>query len=119
MFNKNTSDINADTTSRRTAFGLIIPIALAALLLAGAIISITNDMYAFVKPHNEILFSVTNITNDTELSRSLREQNIIKNDIVFTLYLRHKGMSVAARALSGEWMLNSSMSYRQICSIIF
>ena len=114
-----TQNIKIDTISRRTALGIMIPLALAALVLAGAVISIANDMYAFVKPNEEIVFSITNISTDTELSQQLREHNIIKNDIVFTLYLRSKGRSDDINLLSGQWTLNSSMSYRQICAALF
>ena len=119
MKSNDPQNFTTDKQSRKNAFGKIIPLALVALLFAGAIISIANDMYAFVKPSNDILFSVTDISSNFQLSRQLRKNNIIKNDIAFALYLKSKGVACDTCALSGEWLLNSSMSYREIYAEMF
>ena len=119
MKSNDPQNFTTDKQSRKNAFGKIIPLALVALLFAGAIISIANDMYAFVKPSNDILFSVTDISSNFQLSRQLRENNIIKNDIAFALYLKAKISIHDVRTLSGEWTLNTSMSYREICAELF
>ncbi len=105
--------------SGKTALSIMIPVALAALCLAGAVISVANDMYAFVKPDRELTFTVTRSLSGAELSKSLRESGIIRNDAVFSLYLKVKGKTDDVALLSGEWKLNSSMSYRQLLIELF
>ena len=54
--NARKEDINSNIRplAYRRAFGIIIPLCLAALMLGGAIISVGNDIYAFVKPDEDI-----------------------------------------------------------------
>ena len=103
----------------RRAIGSILPICLAALLLSGLIVSVANDMYAFVKPDEEIAVSLDAPVSAKELSRLLQSRGVIKNGAVFGLYLRSKGKLDKLGTLTGEWTLNSSMSYREILLEIF
>ncbi len=107
------------TVSARRAFGIIIPLFLLSALIACLIISVTNDMYAFVKPDREEKLTVTSPITDKQLSLILKEKGIIKNDFVFYLYMRSKGKSDDISLLLGEWTLNSNMSYREILLEIF
>ena len=54
-----------------------------------------------------------------ELSTLLREKGIIKNDLVFALYLRSKNKTDSISTLRGEFTLNSAMSYREILQVLF
>lgn len=103
----------------RRAIGSILSLCLVALLLSGAIISVANDMYAFVKPNKEIAVRLDTPVSDEELSRLLQSKGVIKNGAVFKLYLRSKGKLDKLGTLTGEWTLNSNMSYREILLEIF
>ncbi len=97
----------------------VIPLCLLAIFFAALIISITNDMYAFVKPRAEFVLTVTEHTDEDTLAMRLHEGGIIQNPTVFKLYLRSKGKTEALPSLSGEWKLNAQMSYREIMNEIF
>ncbi|MBE6535868.1 MAG: hypothetical protein E7677_04525 [Ruminococcaceae bacterium] len=101
------------------AFSILLPLCLFSILLAGIIISLANDVYAFVKPNTDISVTVSSPISDTELSKLLQKNGVIKNPTVFKLYLRSKGLSPRASEIMGEWVLNSNMSYREIVSEIF
>ena len=118
---KANSGISRSTNARQVAraCSVIIPLCFFSLLISLFLAFCANDMYAFVKPSNDILFSVTDISSNFQLSRQLRKNNIIKNDIAFALYLKSKGVACDTCALSGEWLLNSSMSYREIYAEMF
>lgn len=105
--------------STRTAFGALVPLMLLALMLAGIVISVANDMYAFVKPDENIGVKIIAPLNDSELSKLLRESGVIENELIFTLYLRSKHKDGLVPSLTGEWTLNSNMSYREILSELF
>ena len=97
----------------------LIPIFLASALMAGAIISLANDTYAFVKSDKPATLTISSPITDTQLSRSLKESGVINNELAFLLYIRAKGKSEDVSLLLGEWSLNSNMSYREIVNEIF
>ncbi len=105
--------------TKKRAFGIIIPLFLVSALLAGAFISVANDMYAFVKPDRAATVTVSESIDAKQLSTLLREKGIIKNDLVFRLYMKAKGKDDDVPLVLGEWSLNSNMSYREIILEIF
>ena len=105
--------------STRRALGALSPLLLISVFIASAVISVANDMYAFVKPDSETNIIIDRELSPKELSSLLREKKIIKNDLVFTLYLRSKKKTDLIPSLRGEFTLNSSMSYREILQILF
>ena len=116
MYDKHTQK-GAIATNR--AFSILLPLCLFSILLAGILISVFNDVYAFVKPDSDVTISVYTPMSDTELSKLLQENGLIKNPTVFILYLRSKGLSDRLSDISGEWVLNSNMSYREIVLELF
>ena len=103
----------------KRAFGAVLPLCLVALMLAGLVISVANDMYAFVKPDEKITVTVDSPVSDGELAGLLKKSGVIENDIAFRLYLRSKNKLEKLSTLTGEWSLNSNMSYREIMLEIF
>ena len=119
MSTDNTQMKGGAQISYKIAFGTVIPLCRLSVLLAGLIISVANDMYAFVKPDRQITVSITEAVNDKDFSYILQQNGVISNAAVFRLYLRSKGKAETISSLRGEWMLNSSMSYREILLEIF
>ena len=105
--------------SFKQALGKVIPLCLVALLMAGILISIANDTYAFVKPDRPILVDVAMGTSAKELCSLLQDSGVIKNSFVFRLYLRSRVDESEVLALSGSKELNSNMSYREIFLVLF
>lgn len=116
MNDKNTHE-GAISTNR--ALSVLLPLCLFSILLAGILISVANDVYAFVKPDSEISLTLSSPLTDTELSKLLQKNGVIKNPTVFKFYLRSKGLSEKLSGITGEWVLNSNMSYREIVTEIF
>lgn len=103
----------------RRAFGIAIPLCLAALILAGAIISVANDVYAFVKPEREIALNVSEPLDARSFSRLLQSSGVINNAFLFEYYLGSHGLDDDVSLLSGDIRLNSRMSYRELVAEIF
>lgn len=102
----------------RYAFGWLTVILLFALLLAGLIVSIANDMYAFVKPNRPAVLEVESPTTLEELSARLDELGVVQNPTVFGLYVRSKGRAERVETFSGTLEVNASMSYRELLSAL-
>ena len=105
--------------SYRCALVFVVPICVLSLFLAAAVISVANDIYAFVKADNEIEISVTESLDASQFAILLGKHGVVKNPFAFELYLRSKGRDNEIPYLRGEWMLNSNMSYRDIILEIF
>ena len=99
--------------------GVVISLCLFSLMLAGALLSVVNDMYAFVKPDAKITVEITEGMSAFQFAELLRENGAINNSALFALYLRSKNKSDDIAKLSGRWQLNTNMSYREIFKEIF
>ncbi len=101
----------------RFAFAKILVIVLSALLLAGAFLSIANDMYAFVKPEKEVAIAVDSPLPLSELASRLEQAGVVSNPFVFCVYVKSKNKTDRLEAFSGQLSLNTAMSYREILAI--
>ncbi len=99
--------------------GVVISLCLTSVLLAGILLTVVNDMYAFVKPDTAITVELNEGMSDFHLAELLRESGVISNATVFALYLRSKDKSDDVAKLSGKHQLRASMSYREILKEIF
>ena len=104
--------VNPITFSK--AFGAVIPICLLAIFISGIIISVTNDIYAFVKPDLEIDIVIDADYDAKDFSKLLQANGVIKNAFVFELYLRSKNIYDISPSKNGVLNLNSNMSYRAL-----
>lgn len=101
------------------ALGIILPLCLLGALLGGLVVYVANDMYAFVKLDREITLTISSPPSEEELSHLLKATGIIENEFIFRMYLRSKNKIDLLSTLTGEFKLNSSMSYREILLEIF
>ena len=104
----------SDAKIVRNTFEMIIMITLLSALIALAIISVANDMYAFVKSSEQVVLNVSEPLTLSELSKQLQSEGIIKNPTVFSMFVRSKGRADALESFSGEIALRRDMSYREI-----
>ena len=114
---ENTKQQSNITVSR--ALGCVVPLLVCSLFIAAAIISVANDMYAFVKPAGEVTVSVDSELDTASLSKLLAKSGVVKNPTVFRLYMLSKGYGDDVPYLRGQWTLNTNMSYRNIVFEIF
>ena len=98
----------------RFAYAKITLLCLLALFCAAVCISVANDLYAFVKPHNEVTVSIDAPTSVKELARQLEREGIVANPTVFCIYVRSKGKEALLEKFQGTLPLSSDMSYREI-----
>lgn len=98
----------------RFAFAQITMISLLALLCAGLFVSIANDMYAFVKHEETVTISVDSPMTVRQLATVLKQNGIINNPTVFSLYVQSKQQAERLEAFQGCADLNTAMSYREI-----
>ena len=99
---------------RRRVYGTVAVMTLWAILFSAILLSVTNDMYAFIKPDIPIEIQISEPMNDRALANLFSERGVIRNPTVFTLYLRAKKQSYAAESCVGTLTLNANMSYREI-----
>ena len=104
----------AKNTLFRFAFSKITVTVLIALLCACLIISLANDLFAFVKPTNSLTLEISQPISSTELSRLLQNEGIIENAFAFWIYARLKNAESRLREFRGSAHLSSDMGYRDI-----
>ena len=104
----------SDAKIVRNTFEIIIIITLLSALIALAVISVANDMYAFVKPDGQIALIVSEPLTLGELSRRLQAEGVVKNPTVFSMFVKSKGRAETLESFSGEITLRRDMSYREI-----
>lgn len=108
------SSLFANKGKLKLAFSRAISLWLISLFFACAVISVINDMYAFVKPEKAIELKIDEAQSLYDFAKVLGRENIIENPLVFSLYVRSKGKENIFENISGHFSLNSSMSYREI-----
>ncbi len=102
----------------RLAYARITVLIMLALLCAGLLISVANDMYAFVKPDHSVLLTVDEPLSLSELCSYLSDTQVVNNPFVFGLYVRSKGQSTLVEGFRGTLELNAHMSYRELLTAL-
>ena len=108
-----------DTESQRKklcrfALSKVFTMMLLALLLAGLLLSVTNDLYAFVKADRPLSITLNEPLPLEQLCSRLSEERIVSNPTLFRWYAIKKGKKDALEQFRGTVELNSAMSYREI-----
>lgn len=98
----------------RRIFSSIFVMALTAAFFACILISVTNDIYAFIKTEGEIILTVSSPLNVSDFSKLLHDNRIISNPTIFSLYLKSKDKTEIIEGFVGNVKLDRSMSYREI-----
>lgn len=104
----------SDKKAVRRVFSVIFIMALTAAFFACFLISIANDIYAFIKSEGEVAFTLSSPVSLSEFSNLLYENDVISNPHVFNLYVKSKNKAALFESLSGQITLDRSMSYREI-----
>ena len=102
----------------RRAAGAIVMLTLWSLLVALLILSVANDLYAFVKPDRSLTVELRPDTTPWSLSLLLSKEGIIDHPLLLSLYLRSKGITDAVTVPSEPISLCASMSYREILAAL-
>ncbi len=98
----------------KAAVYILIVLAISAFL-SYYIISVGNDVLAFVKTDNEITIEIPENISRKELSYLLEKNGVIKYDWAFDLFLIYKNCDENS-FLTGTHTFNSKMNYSQIIS---
>ena len=101
----------------RFAFSKVLVIVLASLLCACLVISVANDLFAFIKPSQSRALEIRNMSVGA-LSRLLQQEGIIDNAFAFHIYAYLKGKNSELEDISGSVTLSSDMSYGEILNIL-
>lgn len=96
------------------AFSVITVVFLMSALISALIISVSNDLFAFIKPDTSYVLNITKPIPIEEITEVMQQNGIIENPFMFTLYAKLKNCDDTLEAFSGEIELNSQMSYREI-----
>lgn len=104
----------SDRRTVRRAFRSVLVLCLTAILFAALLISVVNDLYAFIKPEHDLSLQIDSPRSLREFSLLLEQEGLIANPTVFSLYVRFKGKTEVVESFVGSAYLSSSMSYREI-----
>ena len=104
----------SDKKAVRRIFSAIFVMTLTAAFFACLLISVANDMYAFIKDTGEVVLTVSSPLSVSDFSKALHDNNVISNPHIFTLYVKSKNKADIIESFSGEADLDRSMSYREI-----
>ena len=96
------------------ALAKILPICLFSFFISALILSVANDMYAFVKDDIEVVLQIDDAYSVEEFSRLLADRKIVKNPTVFSLYVKSKNKAEKIENFVGKLTLSAEMSYREI-----
>ncbi len=105
--------------SYKSALGRILPLFLLCVLLAALLVSIFNDIYAFVKPNGEAHIVLSSPVDKWGLCEMLYERGVISRRLSFYVYLCRGNFAERLSSLTGEWTLCTNMSYREIVAEFF
>ena len=100
----------------RRICALVLPLIFFSFIASALIISLANDIYAFVKPNHSANILIEGGASVYKVAQLLEDNGIINNPAAFTLYVASKDKSERISSFSGEIYLSSSMSYREILS---
>ena len=103
---------NAKATRR--IFRKVTVIASLALFCAAILLSVVNDMYAFFKPQESVRLLVSAPCTLSDFSELLGDNGVLLNPHVFSFYVQTKDKTALVENFTGELVLNTSMSYREI-----
>ena len=107
--------MNRETNKlRRLAFSKITVLCLLAVLLVALTVSVANDLYGFVAPAGEVILTVEEPTDLSEISDLLEESGVVENPAIFRLYVKKKERTELLESFVGTLRLDTSMSYREI-----
>ena len=102
----------------RRAMAKILPICLFSFFISALILSVANDMYAFLKDDFEVSLQFVEPCSLEEFSKTLAQQKIVKNPTVFSLYVKSKHKTEVVEKFVGKLTLNANMSYREILATL-
>ena len=102
----------------RRALAKILPICLFSFFISALVLSVANDMYAFLKDDLEVVLQIEEPCSLEEFSRTLAEKEIVKNPTVFSLYVKSKHKTEVVENFVGKLTINANMSYREILATL-
>ena len=98
----------------RFTLSKVLTLTLLALLIAAILISVTNDLYAFVKKDTPLSLTLSDPLPLEQLCELLAREGIVHHPTVFRWYVVRKGKRDALEQFRGVIDLNTSMSYREL-----
>lgn len=106
-------DNNREFLRQLRYYGLIV---LASLLLTFGIVSLSNDVFAFVKRDESIIVTVEQGVSTKKIASALKKAKVIDHPLVFRLYCKLK--KADGKFQYGDYSLNSNLAYDQIISAL-
>lgn len=87
-----------------------------SFILSLSIVLLSNDLFAFVKPDEEITVTIPNNASVGDVSKVLDENDVINYRLFFQVFVMFSTRDVQFKP--GEYDLNPSMDYRELLSTI-
>jgi UPF0755 protein len=94
----------------------LVIVLLVSIILASAIIVLSNDLFALTKPDKEVQVTIPENATTGEVAAILKDTGIIDHKYFFQLFVTFSTRQVKYNP--GEYELNQSMDYREVLSAI-
>ncbi len=108
------TDLSCGARRIRRVAAQVVPLIFLSFFLGAFTVAVANDMYAFIKPDTASSITFEADTPLLSVAKTLENEGIINNPVIFSLYVKTKGAEPRLRRFSGEVRLSASMSYREI-----
>lgn len=92
-------------------YGIIL---IVSLILTSGIVSVGNDVFAFVKDDESIIVTIPENSSTKQIAKALDKAGVIKHPTVFQLYCKLK--KAEGKFQFGDYYLNANYSYDVIIS---
>lgn len=99
---------------RRRVFGTVVSLSLWAILCSALLLSVANDMYAFIKKDLSVEITTEEALSYKDMANRLSVEGVIANPTVFSFYLKKKLPEELLELPPLQLRLNANMSYREI-----
>lgn len=92
-------------------YGIIVAVS---MLLTAGIITMANDVFAFIRPDESVVVNIEQNAGIYSISKTLKKEGVIEHPMLFRLYTRLKKAN--GKLKFGTYTLNSNLGYDQIIS---
>ena len=93
-------------------------VLIVSVYLAYFIISVANDIFAFVTDSRTVEVEISEGATDESVSKLLHEKGIIEHPKIFELYMKHHSGDEKTKYIPGTYEVNTDYNYSQIITLL-
>ena len=99
-------------TAKGMRFSYYLSVVILSLFLGVYLVSVINDVFAFVKSDASTLLRVEEESSPFAVGRQLSKSGILRHGLVFGIYAREE------KLVPGEYTVSAQMDYEDIVEVL-